>query len=107
MNNKIVFAAVLALLTFAQGFAQKSMVKLQIGYGIPLANTLLSNNVASNSNNNMVCMVRYVYGSYGSGLIYLNCYILEAYLIFKMMNALYTSPNGSQRSKTPISLPKI
>ena len=104
MSHKIVLVAVLVLLTFTHGLGQKSMVKLQIGYGIPLANSLLANSAASN---NSGATYTGVYGSYGSGLrieggyIYLlNTHLsLEldgTYLIGKKINATYTSPNGSQ-----------
>src|SRR5258706_6756921 len=104
MKNKIVLTAVLALVNFTNGFGQKNMVKLQIGYGVPLTNSLLANNAVSN---NSGATYTGVYGSYGSGVrieggyIYLlNTHLsLEldgAYLIGRQVKATFTSPNGSQ-----------
>jgi hypothetical protein len=105
MKNKIAFTVVLVGLFFTHSFAQKSIVKLQIGYGIPLANDLLANSAATNSAGSTTYTG--VYGSYGSGVrieggyIYLlNTHLsLEldgAYLIGKQVNATYTSPSFSQ-----------
>jgi len=105
MRNKIVFTAILALLFFTSGFGQKSIVKLQIGYGIPLTNSLLANSTVTNSAGSSTFTG--VYGSYGSGVCIEGGYIYRlnthvsleldgAYLIGKQINATYTSPNGSQ-----------
>lgn len=104
MTNKIVSAAVLVFLFFTHGFGQKSTVKLQIGYGLPLMNSLLANNAATNNSGSTYTGV---YGSYGSGLRIEGGYIYKlnthlsveldgAYLIGKQINSTYSSPTGSQ-----------
>src|SRR5579872_5490433 len=106
VKNKIVIAAILPLLLFfTNGFAQKGIIKLQIGYGMPLTNTLISQNIQGNSTGTTYSGV---YGSYGSGLRLEGGYIrplntnlsLEldfAYLIGKSINSTYSIPNNAQQ----------
>jgi hypothetical protein len=66
MKTKILFTAILALL-FSNGcFSQKSILKLQVGYGIPLVNdSQFPTSIQLNSSSTTYTSV---YGSYGSGL---------------------------------------
>jgi len=101
---KILFMSILASLFFISSFGQKSIVKLQIGYGIPLTNTLATQSIQATSTS---ATYTGVYGNYGSGLrleagfirpissrLYLE---LDAtYLIGKSINSTYTSPGNTQ-----------
>ncbi len=105
MKMKFLFTAILALLFSCSCFSQKSMLKLQIGYGIPLTSTQATQNVQSTSSSTTYTGV---YGNYGSGLSLEAGYIqplsshlyleLDAtYLIGKSINSTYTSSSTTQR----------
>jgi len=107
MKIEILFATILALLFSYNCFAQKSFVKLQIGYGIPLTNSQLDNNIQSNTSGTTYTGV---YGTYGSGLRIEGGYIrslneklfLEmdfTYLIGKSINST-ASGNGSTQNQS-------
>jgi len=108
MKSKMVSALILGLLIFTNGFSQKSIIKLQIGYGLPLTNSLasVSTQVAASST-----MYTGVYGSYGSGLkleggyirpfnAHLSVELDVSYLFGKPINASYTSQNNYQHQSS-------
>ena len=104
METKILFSAILVSFLFTNSFAQKGIVKIQIGYGIPLTNSLAGQSTQASSTSTTYTGV---YGTYGSGLRLEAGYIrplsshlsLEmdvTYLIGKSINLTYTTPNASQ-----------
>jgi hypothetical protein len=56
---------VMALSVAVSAWSQKSSVKLQVGYGIPLAGSSISSNSSQNGSNSSASLVS---GSFGSGL---------------------------------------
>jgi len=110
MKTKFLFTSILALLFSNSCFGQKSMLKLQIGYGIPLTNSLAGQNIQVNTSTTTYTGV---YGSYGSGLRLEGGYIhalsthlsLEmdfTYLIGKSINSTY-SANGTTQNQSSSS----
>jgi hypothetical protein len=108
MKKRIVFSISLALTVLGNGFAQKSIVKLQVGYGFPLSSMLITENVqASASSTNY----KGVYGSYGSGFQVEAGYIRPlnknlsiemdfSYLIGKTYNSSNNTGNNLQNQST-------
>ncbi len=90
---------------FTRSFGQKSIFKLQIGYGIPLTNTLITQSAQGNTTSTTYTGV---YGSYGSGLrleggyirplnTHLSLEIDIAYLIGKSINSSFSFQNNSEQ----------
>jgi len=108
MKSKIVFTSILGLFIFTNCFGQKSIVKLQIGYGLPLTNSLVSQSTQATATSTNYTGV---YGSYGSGLrleggyirplnAHLSIELDAAYLFGKSINASYASQNNSQHQSS-------
>jgi hypothetical protein len=106
MKRKILVASISILFFYTHGFSQKSILKFQIGYGLPLASSPVGQNTQVGSSTTTYTGV---YGSYGSGLRIEAGYIhvlndrfnLEmdvAYLIGKSFNLSY-SGNGTTQNQ--------
>ncbi|HZX74995.1 MAG TPA: hypothetical protein VFE57_11270 [Cyclobacteriaceae bacterium] len=108
---KILFLSFLALLFFTNCLGQKNIVKVQIGYGIPLTNTLVAQNTQSNSTSTTYSGV---YDTYGSGFrlevgyirplnTHLSLEMDGAYLMGKSIHSTYNA-TGTTQSQSNSSL---